>query len=255
MSHQLHGIETTSWPQRIVPGKSAAGGRALTYQWFGDIQSNRNIWWNIVWQNTLAKSMITQFYASWFSDAVYRHNSATQIAKFMGPTWGPPGSCRTQMGPTLAPWTLLSGKAITNQCWFFMWHQQRHTWNIDKYVTLIHDDIYSLSFISKDISTTRFNWHLCCHTYYNFKYIWMFPREIFNTDHVYQIPFTLLPDWADLCQLIGGYGISINTAVLMRCMKTTAFMRTEYSFVVWNKHRDVHAMKEVIVCILKCMFS
>ena len=26
----------------------------------------------------------------------------------MGPTWGPPGSCRSQMGPMLAPWTLLS---------------------------------------------------------------------------------------------------------------------------------------------------
>ena len=36
---------------------------------------------------------------------------ATQIAKFMGPTWGPTGSCRTQMGPMLAPWTLLSGQA------------------------------------------------------------------------------------------------------------------------------------------------
>ena len=34
---------------------------------------------------------------------------ATQIAKFMGPTWGSPGSCRTQIGPMLAPWTLLSG--------------------------------------------------------------------------------------------------------------------------------------------------
>ena len=27
----------------------------------------------------------------------------------MGPTRGPPGSCRPQMGPMLAPWTLLSG--------------------------------------------------------------------------------------------------------------------------------------------------
>ena len=27
----------------------------------------------------------------------------------MGPIWGPPGSCRPQMGPVLAPWTLLSG--------------------------------------------------------------------------------------------------------------------------------------------------
>ena len=33
----------------------------------------------------------------------------SQIARFMGPTWGPPGSCRPQVGPMLAPWTLLSG--------------------------------------------------------------------------------------------------------------------------------------------------
>ena len=34
---------------------------------------------------------------------------STHIAKIIGPTWGPPGSCRPQMGPMLAPWTLLSG--------------------------------------------------------------------------------------------------------------------------------------------------
>ena len=28
---------------------------------------------------------------------------------FMGPKWGPSGADRTQMGPMLAPWTLLSG--------------------------------------------------------------------------------------------------------------------------------------------------
>ena len=33
----------------------------------------------------------------------------SQIAMFMVPTWGPPGSCRPQMGPILAQWTLLSG--------------------------------------------------------------------------------------------------------------------------------------------------
>ena len=37
-------------------------------------------------------------------------DAATQIAKSMGPTWGPPGSCWPQMGSMLAPWTLLSGK-------------------------------------------------------------------------------------------------------------------------------------------------
>ena len=31
------------------------------------------------------------------------------IAMFMGPTWGPSGSDRTQVGPMLAPWILLSG--------------------------------------------------------------------------------------------------------------------------------------------------
>ena len=30
-------------------------------------------------------------------------------ARFMGPTWGPSGTDRTQVGPMLAPWTLLSG--------------------------------------------------------------------------------------------------------------------------------------------------
>ena len=30
-------------------------------------------------------------------------NTYTQIATFMGPTWGPPGSCRPHVGPILAP--------------------------------------------------------------------------------------------------------------------------------------------------------
>ena len=33
----------------------------------------------------------------------------TLIARFMGPTWGLPGADRTQVGPMLAPWSLLSG--------------------------------------------------------------------------------------------------------------------------------------------------
>ena len=42
----------------------------------------------------------------------------TQIAKYLAPTWGPPGSCRPQMGPMLAPWTLLSGRAFI---WASFW--------------------------------------------------------------------------------------------------------------------------------------
>ena len=33
----------------------------------------------------------------------------SQIAKFRGPTWGPPGLFGSHVGPMLAPWTLLSG--------------------------------------------------------------------------------------------------------------------------------------------------
>ena len=36
----------------------------------------------------------------------------------MGPTWGPPGSCRPQMGPMLTPCTLLSGMLLK------MWDKQ-----------------------------------------------------------------------------------------------------------------------------------
>ena len=40
------------------------------------------------------------------------HQNNPDIAKLMGPTWGPSGSCRTQMGPMLVPWTLLSGNIL-----------------------------------------------------------------------------------------------------------------------------------------------
>ena len=38
-----------------------------------------------------------------------REQHSSLIARFMGPTWGPSGADRTQVGPMLAPWTLLSG--------------------------------------------------------------------------------------------------------------------------------------------------
>ena len=40
----------------------------------------------------------------------------TQIARFMGPTWGPAGADRTHVGPMLAHWTLLSGYVFKSQC-------------------------------------------------------------------------------------------------------------------------------------------
>ena len=42
-----------------------------------------------------------------------RSSKPTLIARFMGPTWGPPGADRTQVGLMLAPWSLLSGQWLT----------------------------------------------------------------------------------------------------------------------------------------------
>ena len=39
------------------------------------------------------------------------YGSLSLIARFMGPTWGPSGAARTQVGPMLATGTLLSGVA------------------------------------------------------------------------------------------------------------------------------------------------
>ena len=37
------------------------------------------------------------------------HIKTSQITRFTEPTWGPSGADRTQVGPMLAPWILLSG--------------------------------------------------------------------------------------------------------------------------------------------------
>ena len=40
---------------------------------------------------------------------IYRLTETSLIARFMGSTWGPSGADRSQVGPKLAPWTLLFG--------------------------------------------------------------------------------------------------------------------------------------------------
>ena len=43
-------------------------------------------------------------------------SQSSQIAKFMGTTWGPPGSCRPQMGPCWPHWHCDRGYAYWNRC-------------------------------------------------------------------------------------------------------------------------------------------
>ena len=56
----------------------------------------------------------------------------------MGPTWGPRGSCRPQMGPMWAPWTLLSG---------MLWsHHETNNWAEDEPSTF-HSCICIIQFL------------------------------------------------------------------------------------------------------------
>ena len=47
------------------------------------------------------------------TEASKSHKNGSLIARFVGPTWDPSGADRTQVGPMLAPWTLLSRNTST----------------------------------------------------------------------------------------------------------------------------------------------
>ena len=76
---------------------------------------NVSIWWRHH-GNTLQTSNVSQpimYAVDWWNMGnvfvLLPLKNAALIARFMGPTWGPSGADRTQVGPMLAPWTLLSG--------------------------------------------------------------------------------------------------------------------------------------------------
>ena len=54
-------------------------------------------------------SVSSQWENLYLGHDMYILQKLSLIARFMGPTWGPSGADKTQVGPMLAPWTLLSG--------------------------------------------------------------------------------------------------------------------------------------------------
>ena len=96
---------------------------ALDFQWFPvnknyEISNNQKHW-----------QMVSYFIFT----TVFVDGKAPQMAKFKGPTWGPPGSCRPKMGPMLAPWTLLSG---TLWCLVICGHSAVQIWFLHTYGTI-----------------------------------------------------------------------------------------------------------------------
>ena len=104
-------------------------------------------------------------------DAYMRHCSTNDtislIAKFMGPKkiWGPSGADRAQVGPMLAPWTLLSGMS---------WHLLIVHSATDKCVRTCDEIIFSLVELPVLYQYQKTN-YLCWHMY--------FETELFHPIH------------------------------------------------------------------------
>ena len=67
----------------------------------------------------------------------------SQIAKFMGPTWGPLGSCRPPMGPMLAPWILLSGLTALLTQWSYVF-LALNPWHGSSINSLSHNELCNI---------------------------------------------------------------------------------------------------------------
>ena len=96
---------------------------------------------NLVIRGIALEEINSEVFEAIFKKALTR--MITQIAKFMGPIWGPPGSCRPQMGPMFAPWTLLSGVVCFKlRCLLQSNHISRALWHVRHFCYLGYDQWY-----------------------------------------------------------------------------------------------------------------
>ena len=95
--------------------------------------------------------------------------TTSQIEKFMRPTWRPSESCRPQMGPMLAPWSLLSGYSPFwtrgTRLTRIMWYAHFHTSSFNSCKTILSKPqlyktkwkpIYPAAFVRKTSSLLAF---------------------------------------------------------------------------------------------------
>ena len=70
----------------------------------------------VLWTAGIYIPKATRMRTAPFRDRRVWKRLKTPIARFMGPTWGPSGADRTQVGPMLVPWTLLSAYRVRYPC-------------------------------------------------------------------------------------------------------------------------------------------
>ena len=95
-----------------------------------------------------------------------------------GATWGPPGSCRPQIGPVLAPWTLLSGLSLITS--------YDPTWL--RYVVISHISLHNYDLIAVTVKHgPNTNFHLqrhytqCC---FYLNSLWIHIERPYNLRHM-----------------------------------------------------------------------
>ena len=106
------------WPRSMWPYGVTNHNELNRLPWLVTLEKTRRLY---MW----GRSRPFHIYGQWFKP-IHKINSIffwrdgfSQTTKFMGPTWGSPGSCRPQMVKMLAPWTLLAGlfsKPTRHQC-------------------------------------------------------------------------------------------------------------------------------------------
>ena len=95
------------WPQYVI-----------IYHWICAFEGNRNMTKYVKCIYTAPTRPKSKIVANCSQQIVHDTKSSNHlIARFMGPTLGPSGADRTQVGPMLAPWTLLSGSLLSVEPW------------------------------------------------------------------------------------------------------------------------------------------
>ena len=126
------------------------------------------VWHSYKQVNTQCKPKSFLLKISYSKDHIRKYPGvATQIAEFMG-TYGPPRSCRSQVGPMLVPWTLLSGDKDHRYPWLpwsfcgrgKRWlrtkgEQQDQTWPLLIYYKMQYNIIFKFTFIAHRFCTSR----------------------------------------------------------------------------------------------------
>ena len=161
----------------------------------------------------------------------------------MGPTWGPSGSDRTQVGPILAPWTLLSGyeqhfmSGLLDTWYVFpqirlnLWSQRSNEINIQQ----ISMDIGPILYIKLFRKCSPAIWSSVAHKQYRHRYVMLskYSRIKWRSEYTKEISWPLT---ALIC-----FGLVRNKLIIIisfRVMLLTLYKpcakSSQYTHVLWN---------------------